>query len=199
MPAVRPVPVVLTGTGVRLEPLGPEHVRSLAEATAGDEQVWRWLPAFPVDADGLRAVVEAALADRDAGRRFPFAIVDVGTGRAVGSSSYLDIEPASLRIEIGWTWLSRSVWRTAVNTEAKLLLLGHAFDELGYERVALKTHHENVRSQQAIARLGAVREGTLRHHMLHRDGTWRDSVYFSILSAEWPQVRDRLRDRLTAG
>jgi RimJ/RimL family protein N-acetyltransferase len=192
-----PGAVVLQGAHVRLEPLGLDHVPALAGTTAGDEEVWRWLPAFPADEAELRTVVEAALGDRDAGTRFPFAILEGGSGQALGSSSYLDIDPGNHRIEIGWTWLSRSVWRSAVNTEAKLLLLGHAFDDLGYERVALKTHHRNERSQAAIARLGAVREGTLRHHIRHRDGTWRDSVYYSILSAEWPQVRDGLRARLT--
>ena len=191
-----PAPTTLTGSHVRIEPLGLEHVEGLAAATAGDEEVWRWLPAFPADEAELRALVGTALADRAAGARVPWVVLEAATGRVVGSSSYLDIDPANQRIEIGWTWLSRSVWRSAVNTEAKLLLLGHAFDDLGYERVALKTHHRNERSQAAIARLGAVREGTLRHHVLHRDGTWRDSVYFSVLSAEWPEVRDGLRARL---
>lgn len=194
-----PASTTLTGTHVRIEPLGLEHVEGLAAATAGDEEVWRWLPAFPAGEPELRALVEAALVDRAAGTRFPWVVLEAATGRVVGSSSYLDIDAANQRIEIGWTWLSRSVWRTAVNTEAKLLLLGHAFDDLGYERVALKTHHRNERSQAAIARLGAVREGTLRHHVLHRDGTWRDSVYFSVLSAEWPGVRDGLRARLAGG
>jgi len=197
--AEAPREVVLSGQFVRLEPLAPSHARGLAETTCGDEQVWHWLPAFPADADDMAALVTAALADRAAGTRFPFAIVHCPTEQVVGSSSYLDIDPANGRIEIGWTWLSRSVWRTAVNTEAKLLLLDHAFGALGFERVALKTHHNNERSQQAIARLGAVREGTLRHHMRHRDGTWRDSVYFSILAAEWPGVRDRLQTRLAVG
>jgi RimJ/RimL family protein N-acetyltransferase len=197
--AEAPRDVVLSGQFVRLEPLALSHVRGLAETTCGDEQVWQWLPTFPADADDMAAVVTAALADRAAGTRFPFAIVHSPTEQVVGSSSYLDIDPADGRIEIGWTWLSRSVWRTAVNTEAKLLLLDHAFGALGCERVALKTHHNNERSQQAIARLGAVREGTLRHHMRHRDGTWRDSVYFSILAAEWPAVRDRLQARLAVG
>lgn len=194
-----PQPVGLTGTYVRLEPLELDHVEGLAESTAGDEEVWQWLPSFPTDASRMRTLVEAALRDRDTGTRYPYAILDVPSGRVLGSSSYLDIDPANERIEIGWTWLSRAVWRSPVNTEAKLLLLGHAFDDLGYERVALKTHHNNERSQLAIARLGAVREGTLRHHMRHRDGSWRDSVYYSILSAEWPGVRDGLRERLPRG
>ena len=199
VPATVPKPVVLAGSTVRLEPLELGHVPGLALTSAGDEQVWRWLPTFPADEGQLRTVVEVALAGCEAGTRVPFAIIQTGSGRVVGSSSYLDIDPANRHIEIGWTWLSRSVWRSSTNTEAKLLLLGHAFDRLGYERVALKTHHSNERSQEAIARLGAVREGTLRHHQLHRDGTWRDSVYFSILSAEWPEIRRRLQSRLAAG
>ncbi len=193
-----PAPVTLQGAYVRLEPLGQEHVPGLAQATAGDEEVWRWLPAFPADEAELGVVVAAALAERERGQRFPFAILSADGSAVLGSSSYLDFDSGHPRIEIGWTWLSRPVWRSPVNTEAKLLLLGHAFDDLGYERVTLKTHHRNERSQAAIARLGAVREGTLRHHVRHRDGSWRDSVYFSILSAEWPQARDGLTARLAA-
>jgi RimJ/RimL family protein N-acetyltransferase len=196
MPADPPTPVVLRGEWIRLEPLGFEHVPALTVATAGDGQIWEWMPAFPADEAGMSAVVRQALDERDHGTRFPFAVIDRRTEQAVGSSSYLDIDPANDRIEIGWTWLAQSVWRSPVNTEAKLLLLGHAFDTLGYERVALKTHHLNRRSQAAIARLGAVPEGTLRHHVRHRDGTWRDTVYFSVLSAEWPAVRESLRARL---
>jgi RimJ/RimL family protein N-acetyltransferase len=188
--------VVLTGSHVLVEPLALEHVPDLAAATAGDLEVWQWITTPPADEAQVRAIVEAALADPD---RFPFAVVELSTGRAVGSSSFLDIAPADERIEVGWTFYGRRVWRSAVNTETKLLLLGHAFDTLGYDRVALKTHHRNERSQAAISRLGAVREGTLRHHKVHWDGTRRDSVYYSILAAEWPAVRDRLRDRLAIG
>jgi N-acetyltransferase len=198
-PPPAPSPVVLAGRYVRLEPLTADHVDDLALETAGDEELWRWLPAYPADEYAMAEVVADALAGRDRGDRFPFALVEQSSGRVVGSSSYLDIAPADWRTEIGWTWLARRLWRTPVNTEAKLLLLGHAFDDLGYERVAFKTHHGNERSQAAIERLGAVREGVLRHHMRHRDGTWRDSVYYSVLSAEWPAVRDRLRARLEPG
>jgi N-acetyltransferase len=198
-PARRPgVAGALEGRHVRIEPLGPQHVPELAAATAGDEELWRWMPSFPVDEAGMAQVVGEALAGRDSGWRYPFVIVERASGTAVGSSSYLDITPEHARIEIGWTFLSRRVWRTAVNSEAKLLLMGHAFDDLGYERVAFKTHHLNQRSQDAIARLGAVREGVLRHHMLHRDGSWRDSVYFSVLSEQWPAVRGQLVARLAA-
>ena len=187
--AAPPDDVVLQGRHVRLEPLGPQHAADLAEELGDDDDVWRWLVAPPGDEAGMAAFIDGALAERAGGERFPFVAVELASGRAVGSSSYLDIAPRDRRIEIGWTFYARRVWRTAVNTEAKLLLLGHAFDDLGYERVALKTHHRNERSQAAIARLGATREGVLRHHMVDRYGQWRDSVYFSILSAEWPGVR----------
>jgi RimJ/RimL family protein N-acetyltransferase len=197
-PPPAPAAVVLGGRYVRLEPLTADHVDDLALETAGDEELWRWLPTYAADEYAMAEVVADALAARDRGDRFPFALVEQPSGRVVGSSSYLDIAPADWRIEIGWTWLAQRLWRTPVNTEAKLLLLGHAFDDLGYERVAFKTHHDNLRSQAAIERLGAVREGVLRHHMRHRDGSWRDSVYYSVLSAEWPAVRDRLQARLDA-
>jgi N-acetyltransferase len=196
--ATAPRDVVLVGDHVRLEPLGPQHARDLAEELGTDDDVWRWLVDPPGDEAGMAAFVAGALAERAAGDRFPFAVVEASSGRAVGSSSYLDIVPEHRRIEIGWTFYARRVWRSAVNTESKLLLLGHAFDDLGYERVALKTHHDTQRSQAAIARLGASREGVLRHHMVDRYGGWRDSVYYSVLSAEWPQVRDGLRAALDA-
>ena len=196
--ASAPLDVVLVGEHVRLEPLGPQHARDLADELGDDDDVWRWLVDPPGDEAGMAVFVAGALAERAAGDRFPFAVVELPSGRAVGSSSYLDILPEHRRIEIGWTFYARRVWRSAVNTESKLLLLGHAFDDLGYERVALKTHHDNQRSQAAISRLGATREGVLRHHMVDRYGGWRDSVYYSILSAEWPQVRDGLRAALDA-
>jgi len=192
-----PLDVTLVGDHVRVEPLGPQHARDLADELGTDDDVWRWLVDPPGDGEGMEAFVEGALAERARGERFPFAIVEHATGRAVGSSSYLDIVPEHRRIEIGWTFYARRVWRSAVNSESKLLLLGHAFDDLGYERVALKTHHRNERSQAAIARLGATREGVLRHHMVDRYGGWRDSVYYSVLSDEWPQVRDGLRAALS--
>jgi N-acetyltransferase len=197
--AQAPADTVLLGEHVRLEPLGPQHARDLADELGTDDEVWRWLVDPPGDAAGMAAFVDGALTERAKGDRFPWAVVELASGRAVGSSSYLDIVPEHRRIEIGWTFYARRVWRSAVNTESKLLLLGHAFDDLGYERVALKTHHHNERSQAAIARLGATREGVLRHHMVDRYGGWRDSVYYSILATEWPAVRDRLTDKLSAG
>lgn len=189
-------PVTLDGTYVRLEALGPAHVDDLWAASQ-DDDVWRWMPVSrPKSVSDMRAVVDGALAERERGRLLPWAIVDRASGRAVGSTSYLDVVPEHLRVEIGWTWIGRPWWRTAINTEAKLLMLGHAFDTLGARRVSLKTDAENLRSQAAIERLGALREGALRAHMVRPDGSARTTVYFSLLSDEWPNTRQRLEHRL---
>ncbi|QKW51596.1 GNAT family N-acetyltransferase [Streptomyces buecherae] len=199
MLSVKPVPRILEGHTVRLEPLTLAHVPDLFRAGGGDEEVWRWLnhPMPRTEAE-LREIVAGQLAD-EAKEAVLWAAVLRETGRAVGQTSYLDISVRDERLEIGGTWYGRQVWRTAVNTEAKLLLLTHAFEDLGVGRVQWKTHHLNARSQEAIARLGAHREGVLRRHMAMPDGTWRDSVYYSMLADEWPPARDRLRRRLAAG
>ena len=181
---------MLTGEHVRLEPLQSSHVEDLVVA-AQDPAVWRWLPSRPRTAEDVTALVAAARADP--GRVAYAVVVD---GRAVGSTSYLDIEPELGGIEVGWTWYTPSVWRTAVNPACKLLLLGHAFDDLGAARVTLKTDALNLRSRSAIARLGAVYDGTLRHHRRRPDGTIRDTAFFSILAAEWPAVCHSLVNRL---
>ncbi|GLF94044.1 GNAT family N-acetyltransferase [Streptomyces yaizuensis] len=193
MPAKTPLPVVLTGRHIRLEPLTPAHVPDLFAAGGGDEEVWRWLstPA-PRTPEELAETVRQLLAESERGAVVAFAVVLLETGRAVGWTTFLDIDPAHERLEIGWTWYGRAHWRTAVNSEAKLLLLTHAFDELGMGRVQLKTDHLNERSQAAIARIGGRREGVLRRHVRRPDGTWRDTVYFSVLADEWPSVRERL-------
>jgi RimJ/RimL family protein N-acetyltransferase len=189
-------PVVLEGAHVRLEPLAPRHVADLAVAGA-DPEVWRWMPvAAPSGEAEMASIVEALLVRAAAGVQAPFAQIDVATGRAVGATSYLDIALEEGRIEIGWTWIGRPWWRTVINSEAKLLLLSHAFDTLGLNRVALKTDIRNERSQAAIERIGGVREGVLRAHMIRPDGSLRDTVYFSILASEWPGVRERLSARL---
>ncbi|MFC1410133.1 GNAT family N-acetyltransferase [Streptacidiphilus sp. N1-12] len=199
MPAKTPAPTVLQGRHIRLEPLTPLHVPGLFAAGGGDEEVWRWLPvSTPRTEAELRAVVDGLLAAGPA-EQIAFAVVDLASGRAVGWTTYLDIAPVDERLEIGWTWYGRAVWRTAANSEAKLLLLTHAFEDLGMGRVQWKTDHLNTRSQNAIARLGAQREGVLRRHRLRPDGSWRDSVYFSMLAAEWPEAKARLTDRLAKG
>ena len=186
-----PEPVVLEGPHARLEPLAQEHAADLLLAAA-DPLVFRWLPEpRPETAADMASLIASAAADP---ARIAWAVV-VG-GRAVGSTSYLDIDLSVDGLEIGWTWYSPDVWRTAVNPQCKLLLLGHAFDDLGAQRVLLKTDHLNTRSQSAIRRLGAQYDGTLRHNRRRPDGSIRDTAYFSLLAAEWPAARDGLLARL---
>jgi RimJ/RimL family protein N-acetyltransferase len=186
-------PVTLTGEHVVLEPAADRHLPDLL-AAAQDEQVWAWLPwRRPNSEDELAAIL--------AGERqiaLPFAQVERASGRAVGITTYRDIDPRHRTLEVGGTWLGRPWWRTAINSEAKLLILGHAFESLGANRVAIKTDIRNERSQAAIERLGAKREGVLRHQYIRPDGTLRDTVLYSVIPEEWPAVRAYLRERLTA-
>jgi RimJ/RimL family protein N-acetyltransferase len=146
----------------------------------------------PLDTYHAKEWIEQACEESAAGRQIPFAIIHLASGRAVGSTRYLDIRREDRGIEIGWTWLGKAYQRTAMNTECKWLLLRHAFETLAAHRVQLKTDLRNLASQRAIERLGAVREGVLRRHMLLPDGHLRDSVYYSILDTEWPAVKERL-------
>ncbi len=187
-------PVTLAGAHVRLEPAGAEHHADLLVAGA-DDAVWAHLPwPRPVTEEDVRAYLD----DERARAVLPFAQVEVATGRAVGITTYRDVDAGNRTLEVGGTWLGRPWWRTALNTEAKLLFLGHAFESLGANRVAIKTDIRNERSQVAIARLGAQREGVLRHQMIRRDGTLRDTVMFSVIPEEWPDVRAHLEARLRA-
>jgi RimJ/RimL family protein N-acetyltransferase len=186
-------PVTLTGAHVVLEPAERRHHADLL-AAAQDDLVWAWLPwPRPHTEADVAAYLEAERAVA-----FPYAQVDAAGGRAVGVTTYRDVDERHRTLEIGGTWIGRPWWRTAINTEAKLLLIGHAFETLGANRVALKTDIRNERSQAAIARLGAVREGVLRHQYVRRDGSLRDTVMFSIVPGEWPAVKARLRARLEA-
>ncbi|WP_035799031.1 GNAT family N-acetyltransferase [Kitasatospora mediocidica] len=197
MTAKHPVPVTLTGQHVRLEPLSRTHLPDLFEAGGRDEEVWRWLPVpAPQTEQELGALLDGLLAEVERGESVAFAVIRLDTGRAIGWTTYLAIHPQDEWLEIGWTWYGRSAWRSAVNTESKLLLLRHAFDELGMGRVMWKTDHRNERSQAAIRRLGAQYEGTHRRERRRADGTWRDSVYFSMLADEWPAARQHLSARL---
>ncbi|MEU5820929.1 GNAT family protein [Streptomyces sp. NPDC047803] len=194
MPATSPLPVILTGRHVRVEPLAPAHLDDLFAAGGNDDDVWRWLGTpTPRTPQELAYKLDALLADPS---YVPFAVVHLETGQAVGWTTYMDIDVANERLEIGSTWYGRAHWRTAVNTETKLLLLTHAFEERGMGRVQLKTDHLNERSQRAIARLGARHEGVLRRHRRRPDGSWRDTVYFSLLADEWPEAKGRLTARL---
>jgi RimJ/RimL family protein N-acetyltransferase/nitroimidazol reductase NimA-like FMN-containing flavoprotein (pyridoxamine 5'-phosphate oxidase superfamily) len=188
---------VLSGTHVRLEPLGPQHVADLhanASAPAVHEHLSHPVPATP---DGMAQLVAGLLAAAGRADQVPFAQVDLATGQAIGCTSFYEIVPGQRQLAIGYTFLGKPWWRTAINTEAKLLLLTHAFETLGAERVTWHTDLRNQRSQAAIERLGAVREGVLRRHRLRRDGSWRDTVLYGMTSEDWPASRDRLLARLS--
>lgn len=188
---------VLTGRWVRLEPLGEAH-REALRPLAQDERVWEHTLACGLGA-GFDPWFDEMLASAVAGRSYPFAVRRLAEGGVVGTTSFLDITPQHKRIEIGATWYAPSAWRTKVNPECKLLLLAHAFDVLGVNRVALVTDARNLRSQAAIAKLGAVREGVLRADRITQSGRVRDTVVFSVLRGEWPAVREGLLRRLAEG
>jgi RimJ/RimL family protein N-acetyltransferase len=188
--------VVLEGRRVRLEPLGEQHRPDLVAAAMEEPEALRYMMTS-IAAHGWEAWIGEALQGVAAGEYVAWATVDRASGRAVGSTRLGDIEPEHGRVEIGWTWIAPSHQRTAINTEAKLLQLRYAFEELGATRVALKTDGRNLRSQAAIERLGAIHEGVLRRHTRMPDGFLRDTVYYSILADEWPAVRARLEERLS--
>ena len=188
-------PVTLAGRHVRLEPLSPGHVPALCEVGL-DPELWRWTLAVIRTPEEMRGYVETALRERDEGRALPFATVDAESGRAIGSTRFGNVSMADGRVEIGWTWVARPWQRTPANTEAKYLMLRHAFETLGCVRVELKTDALNARSRAAILRVGAREEGILRKHMRSQGGRMRDTVYFSILDDEWPAARAGLEARL---
>ena len=189
---------VLEGKVVRLEPLGRGHEEGLFEA-ARDERIWRWMPYDASESrDTFHAWLEDALAATEAGSEGAFATVDAASGRPVGSTRYLALRPEHKVLEIGWTWLSPESWQTGANAEAKLLMLEHAFEDLGCLRVEFKTDALNERSRAALAALPAQFEGVFRKHMLVRGGERRDSAYYSIIDDDWPEVRENLERRLDA-
>lgn len=191
-----PQPTTLTGRFARLEPLSVRHSTDLFHA-GSDEGIWRYMPtAVFRNQEEVHAWIDAALGEVSSGRQVAFAIIDVGTGRAVGSTRYLTIRRENRGLEIGYTWLTPSAQRTPLNTECKLLLLTHAFESLGAMRVEFKTDSRNEKSQRALERIGAVREGVFRRHMILWDGYIRDSVYYSIVDSEWPQTKARLFEKL---
>ena len=192
-----PRPVVLVGEHVRLEPIGQQHADDLYRV-GQDESIWRYLSTPPFTSlDDARQWVDMCVARNASGERVQFGVVHGVEERAIGSTGYLDIDRPNRVLEIGMTWYGVDYQRTAVNTECKYLLLRHAFEDLGALRVCLKTDHRNERSQRAIQRIGAKREGVLRNHRIARDGVNRHSVYFSIIDSEWPEVRARLEGMLS--
>ena len=190
---LRPERIALEGRFVRLEPLDDRHRDDLLAAAGEDPATWRYMSSdLSVGPDAWAAY----LADAQRPEYVAWATVERSTGAAIGSTRFGDIAPEHERVEIGWTWIAPSRQRSAVNTEAKLLQLTYAFDTLGAGRVALKTDLRNERSQRAIERLGALREGVLRRHFRLPDGHVRDTVYYSIVSDEWPAAKARLEERL---
>jgi RimJ/RimL family protein N-acetyltransferase len=192
---MHPTPVTLEGTHVRLEPLSLRHLPDLC-AVGLEAELWRWTTTQVGTPEEMREYVETALHWQTDGTALPFATVDRASGRAVGSTRFANVDRANRRLEIGWTWLGRAWQRTALNTEAKYLMLAHAFEQLGCIRVELKTDRLNERSRQAIGRIGATEEGTFRKHMITASGRLRDTVYYSILDNEWPRVKQELELRL---
>ena len=184
-------PVTLRDRGIRLEPLALAHEAGL-RAAAADGQLWRIRVTGVPEPEQTRAYIETALQMREQGNRFAFAVIDEAGERVLGSTSYHDILPAVQRVEIGYTWYAQSVQRTHVNTSCKLLMMGHAFDTLRCAVVGWRTDNYNFASQRAIERLGARKDGVIRHHALRRDGTVRDTVMYSMTAGEWPEARAQL-------
>ena len=192
---IAPAPIALERNGLRLEPLGPEHRDGLV-AAASDGELWKlWFTSVP-DPAGAQPYIDDALKGQREGQMLPWAVRDLSDGAIVGSTRYHDIVPAIDRVEIGYTWYAQRCQKSHVNTTCKLILLAHAFETLGCEVVGLRTDNFNFVSQKAIEGIGAKKDGVLRHHQARRDGTVRDSVLYSILATEWPDVTRHLELRL---
>ena len=188
-------PITLADGRVRLEPLGLQHVEGLKRAAA-DGELWTIRVTSVPDPDDTRGYIERALQAFAEGHRLAFAVLDSRSGEVIGSSSYHDIVPAVERLEIGYTWYAKSRQRTHINASAKLLLMTHAFETLGAKLVGWRTDNYNFASQRAIERLGARKDGILRHHAVRRDGTIRDTVMYSMTAGEWPEAKAELLARL---
>jgi N-acetyltransferase len=190
-----PTPITLEGHGVRLEPLQTDHHDDLLKA-ASDGDLWDlWFTTVPFP-DKMADYIEGALADLEAGHMLPWVVRELGSGQIIGTTRYHDIVTKIDRVEIGHTWYAKSWQRSYVNSVCKLLLLAHAFDDLGCKVVGLRTDNFNFRSQRAIEGIGAKRDGVIRHHAIRKDGTVRDTVMFSILATEWQDVRRHLELRV---
>lgn len=199
--AVKPlenvVPVTLEGSVVRLEPIRREHAELFWEVAKGDlEDIFRWIPYSMKTAEDFRILIDKALAEQQRGESVVFATVERSSGRTIGSTRFMNIDRVNRRVEIGSTWIAPAWQRTAVNTEAKYLMLRHAFETWGCMRVELKTDALNQKSRNAILRIGAKEEGTLRRHLVTSTGRVRDTVYFSILDDEWEAVKAKLQNKL---
>ncbi len=188
-------PVTLTGKHIRLEPMRPAHIAGLLEA-GGASEIWEWMPSRPGDSATMEGWLKKARHAESLGREYSFVVILVPSGRVVGSTRYLDVQEDDRTVEIGWTWYAPETWGGIVNPEAKYLLMRHAFEDWGAIRVALKTDIRNLHSRAAIKKLGAKYEGLLRNQRIRPDGSYRDTVVFSITEREWPAVKSRLEQRI---
>jgi len=198
MPATRMMvaPAVLDGIRVRMEPLDLARHWDGLLAIGLDDDLWRWTISNPRTPAALRAYLDTALQEQSEGRSVPFTTLDKQSGRVAGCTRFGNIDRPNRRVEIGWTWVGRPFQRSHVNTEAKYLMLRHAFEEWGCVRVEFKTDVLNERSRNAMKRIGCVEEGTLRRHALREDGRWRDSIYYSVLDTEWTAVKSKLEEMM---
>jgi RimJ/RimL family protein N-acetyltransferase len=190
-----PQPVTLTGAHVQLQPLSESHLDALSEVGL-DPELWKWIPSQVLDRDQMLRFIRTQLSDQEKGTALPFATVDLASGKVVGNTRFMNIDMPNKRVEIGGTWIAKPWQRTAVNTEAKFLMMRHAFETLGCNRVEWKTDALNTQSRNAILRLGAKQEGIFRQHVVTWSGRLRDSVYFSVIAPEWPEVKQALEAKI---
>ena len=184
-------PITLEGTHVQLQPLSESHLEALCEVGL-DSELWKWIPFQVLDRGQMLRYIQSALADQQKGVSIPFATVDRVSNKAVGSTRFMSIDVPNKRLEIGSTWIAKPWQRTRINTDAKYIMMRHAFETLGCNRVEWKTDALNTQSRNAILRLGAKQEGIFRHHVVTWTGRLRDSVYFSVIAPEWPEVKTNL-------
>jgi N-acetyltransferase len=194
---VNPEPITLEGAHVELQPLSESHLDALCEVGL-DPELWKWIPFQVLDRGQMLGYIQSALADQQKGISIPFATVDRASKKVVGSTRYMSIDRPNRRLEIGSTWIAKPWQRTPINTEAKYIMMRHAFETLGCNRVEWKTDVLNTQSRNAILRLGAKQEGIFRHHVVTWTGRLRDSVYFSVIASEWPEVKKNLEAKLSA-
>jgi RimJ/RimL family protein N-acetyltransferase len=194
---VNPQPITLTGTRVQLQPLSESHLDPLSEVGL-DPDLWKWIPIQVIDRDQMLRYIQSALAEQQKGVSIPFATIDRASNKVVGSTRFMSIDVPNKRLEIGATWIAKPWQRTSINTEAKYLMMRHAFETLGCNRLEWKTDALNTQSRNAILRLGAKQEGIFRHHVVTWTGRLRDSVYFSVIAPEWPEVKKGLEAKINS-
>lgn len=187
--------IILEGNTVKLVPMENSHLDGLWDA-GHNQSIWEFTSSKVRNKAEMKKIIVSAIAEREKGTQLPFTVIDKKTGEIVGSTRFMDISEVHKSLEIGWTWYSPEYWRTRINTESKFLLLQYVFETMGLNRVQFCTDSRNVRSQAAIARLGAVREGVLRKHRIIADGYVRDTVVFSILKEEWPKIKRELQEKM---